>query len=76
MSKLGGIGQKERQGASYTPPPGRLFRLRRAVSKRLALRYANLKPNDVQQLEGVPVTTACTRHRGSHGTREICGDAV
>jgi predicted transcriptional regulator of viral defense system len=34
------------------------LRIRRAVPKRLALHYADLKPKDVQQVDGVPVTTA------------------
>ena len=42
------------------------FRIRRAVPKRLVLHYADLKPREVQQVEGVPVTTAARAIRDSH----------
>jgi predicted transcriptional regulator of viral defense system len=42
------------------------FRIRRAVPTRLALHYADLEPRDVQQVEGVPVTTAARAIRDSH----------
>ncbi|MBI1874658.1 MAG: type IV toxin-antitoxin system AbiEi family antitoxin domain-containing protein [Acidobacteria bacterium] len=42
------------------------FRIRRAVPKRLALHYADLKPTDVQKVEGVPVTTAARAIRDAH----------
>jgi hypothetical protein len=44
------------------------FRIRRAVPKRLALHYADLKPNDLQQVEGVPVTTAARAIRDAHAS--------
>jgi predicted transcriptional regulator of viral defense system len=44
------------------------FRIRRAVPKRLALHYADLKPKDLQQVEGVPVTTAARAIRDAHVT--------
>jgi predicted transcriptional regulator of viral defense system len=44
------------------------FRVRRAVPKRLALHYADLKPKDVQQVEGVPVTTAARAIRDAQAT--------
>ena len=44
------------------------FRIRRAVPKRLALHYADLKPKDVQQVEGVPVTTAARAIRDAHAS--------
>jgi predicted transcriptional regulator of viral defense system len=42
------------------------FRIRRAVPKRLALHYADLQPREVQQVEGVPVTTAARAIRDAH----------
>lgn len=42
------------------------FRIRRAVPKRLSLHYADLKPREVQQVEGVPVTTAARAIRDAH----------
>jgi predicted transcriptional regulator of viral defense system len=42
------------------------FRIRRAVPKRLALHYADLKPREVQQVDGVPVTTAVRAIRDAH----------
>lgn len=42
------------------------FRIRRAVPQRLVLHYADLKPRDVQQVEGVPVTTAVRAIRDSY----------
>jgi len=42
------------------------LRIRRAIPKRLVLHYADLKPRDVQQVEGVPVTTAARAIRDSH----------
>jgi len=44
------------------------FRIRRAVPKRLALHYADLKPKEVQQVEGVPVTTAARAIRDAHAS--------
>ena len=44
------------------------FRIRRAVPKRLALHYADLRPKDVQQVEGVPVTTAARAIRDAHAS--------
>jgi hypothetical protein len=44
------------------------FRIRRAVPKRLALHYADLNPKDVQQVEGVPVTTAARAIRDAHAS--------
>lgn len=44
------------------------FRIRRAVPKRLALHYADLKPSDVQRVEGVPVTTAARAIRDAHAS--------
>jgi len=42
------------------------FRIRRAVPKRLTLHYADLKPREVRQVEGVPVTTAARAIRDAH----------
>ncbi len=44
------------------------FRIRRAVPKRLVLHYADLNPTDVQQVEGVPVTTAARAIRDAHAS--------
>jgi predicted transcriptional regulator of viral defense system len=49
-----------------TLPPG--FRIRRAVPKRLTVHYADLKPREVQQIEGVPVTTAARAIRDAHAS--------
>jgi predicted transcriptional regulator of viral defense system len=50
-----------------TLPTG--LRIRRAVPKRLALHYADLTPKDVQQVDGVPVTTAARAIRDAHATQ-------
>src|SRR5260370_40504572 len=42
------------------------FRIRRAVPKRLALPYAGLKPKDLHQVEGGPVTTSARAIRDAH----------
>ncbi len=42
------------------------FRIRRVVPKRMVLHYADLKPGDVQYVEGVPVTTAARSIRDAH----------
>src|SRR5260221_12766903 len=47
-----------------TLPPE--FRIRRAVPKRLALHYADLKPKEVRQIEGLPVTTAARAIPDAH----------
>jgi predicted transcriptional regulator of viral defense system len=44
------------------------FRIRRAVPKRLVLHYADLNPKDVQEVEGVPVTTAARAIRDAHAS--------
>ena len=44
------------------------FRIRRAVPKRLALHYADLRPKDVRQVEGMPVTTAARAIRNAHAS--------
>ena len=44
------------------------FRIRRAVPKRLALHHADLEPNDLHQVEGVPVTTAARAIRDAHAS--------
>lgn len=44
------------------------LRIRRTVPKRLALHYADLKPSDVQKVEGVPVTTAARAIRDAHAS--------
>jgi predicted transcriptional regulator of viral defense system len=44
------------------------FRVRRAVPKRLLLHYANLTAKDVQQVDGVPVTTAARAIRDAHAS--------
>lgn len=44
------------------------FRIRRAVPKRLVLHYADLNPKDVQQVEGVPVTSAARAIRDAHAS--------
>ena len=49
-----------------TLPAG--FRIRRAVPGRLALHYADLPPNDVQHVEGVPVTTPARAIRDAHAS--------
>jgi len=49
-----------------TLPTG--LRIRRAVPRRLALHYADLKPKDVQQVDGVPVTTAARAIRDAHAS--------
>ncbi len=45
------------------------FRIRRAVPKRLVLHHADVKPSDVQLVEGVPVTTAARAIRDAHANR-------
>ena len=47
-----------------TLPTG--LRIHRAVPKRLALHYADLMPKDVQQVDGVPVTTTARAIRDAH----------
>jgi predicted transcriptional regulator of viral defense system len=42
------------------------LRIRRAVPKYLVIHYADLKPKDVQRVEGVPVTTAARAIRDAH----------
>ena len=49
-----------------TLPTG--LRIRRVVPKRLTLHYADLTPQDVQQVEGVPVTTAARAVRDAHAS--------
>jgi hypothetical protein len=49
-----------------TLPTG--LRIRRAVPKRLAVHYADLRPKDIQQVEGVPVTTAARAIRDAHAS--------
>ena len=49
-----------------TLPTG--LRIRRAVPKRLALHYADLTPKDLQQVDGVPVTTAARAIRDAHAS--------
>ena len=44
------------------------FRIRRAVPKRLVLHYADLKPKDVQRVEGVPVTSAARAIRDAQAS--------
>lgn len=44
------------------------FRIRRAVPKRLTLHYADLRPSDVQRVEGVAVTTAARAIRDAHAS--------
>lgn len=44
------------------------FRIRRAVPRRLTLHYADLKPSDIQRVEGVPVTTAARAIRDVHAS--------
>lgn len=44
------------------------FRIRRAVPKRLTLHYADLNPSEVQEVEGVPVTTAARAIRDAHAS--------
>lgn len=43
-----------------------VFRVRRAIPRRLVLHYANLAKEDVRQVEGVPVTTAERTIRDAH----------
>ena len=47
-----------------TLPPS--LRIRRAVPKQLALHYAQLDPQDVQRVDGVPVTTPARAIRDAH----------
>jgi predicted transcriptional regulator of viral defense system len=58
-----GLSDASRAKVHVTPVD---FRIRRAVPKRLALHYANLKAREVQQVEGVPVTTAARAIRDAH----------
>src|SRR5438552_4571898 len=44
------------------------FRIRRVVPKRLVLHYGDLKPKEVQHVEGVPVTTAARAIRDAHAS--------
>ena len=44
------------------------FRIRRAVPARLVLHYQDLTPTDVQQVNGVPVTTAARAIRDAHAS--------
>lgn len=44
------------------------IRIRRAVPIRMALHYADLTPTDVQQVDGVPVTTAARAIRDAHAS--------
>ena len=42
------------------------LRIRRAVPRHLMLHYAHLEPQDIRQVEGVPVTTAARTIRDVH----------
>jgi predicted transcriptional regulator of viral defense system len=42
------------------------LRIRRAVPRHLMLHYADLEPQDIKQIEGVPVTTAARTIRDVH----------
>lgn len=42
------------------------FRIRRALPRYLVLHYADLEPQDIRQVEGVPVTTAARTIRDVH----------
>ena len=44
------------------------LRFRRTVPIRMALHYADLTPTDVQQVDGVPVTTAARAIRDAHAS--------
>jgi predicted transcriptional regulator of viral defense system len=44
------------------------LRIRRAVPRHLILHYADLAPQDIRQVEGVPVTTAVRTIRDVHAT--------
>lgn len=44
------------------------FRIRRALPRHLVLHYADLKPQDIRQVEGVPVTTAARTISDVHAT--------
>ena len=55
------------------------FRIRRAVPTRLVLHYTDLTPTDVQQVDGVPVTTAARAIRDAHASHlgpALIGQAI
>ncbi|HTY48166.1 MAG TPA: type IV toxin-antitoxin system AbiEi family antitoxin domain-containing protein [Steroidobacteraceae bacterium] len=55
------------------------LRIRRAIPKHLLLHYADLKPQDVKHLEGVPVTTAARTIRDVHASHlgpALVGQAI
>ncbi|MDQ3417766.1 MAG: type IV toxin-antitoxin system AbiEi family antitoxin domain-containing protein [Acidobacteriota bacterium] len=49
-----------------TLPTG--LRIRRTPPKHIVLHYADLKPGDLQRVEGVPVTTPARTIRDAHGS--------
>jgi predicted transcriptional regulator of viral defense system len=54
-------------------------RLRRQVPKTLVIHYADLAPDDVERVEGVPVTTPARSIRDAHASHlgaEIVGTAI
>jgi predicted transcriptional regulator of viral defense system len=54
-------------------------RLRRQVPKVLVIHYADLAPNDVERVEGVPVTTPARSIRDAHASHlgsEIVGTSI
>jgi hypothetical protein len=57
----------------------REIRIRRAIPQHLILHYADLEPQDVKQLEGVPVTTAARAIRDVHAAHlgpALVGQAI
>lgn len=46
----------------------RALRIRRAIPRHLVLHYADLEPQDIKQVEGVPATTAARTIRDVHAT--------
>jgi hypothetical protein len=48
-------------------------RLRRTVPKMLVIHHADLEPNDVETVEGVPVTTPVRTIRDAHASQPSAG---
>jgi len=52
------------------------FRIRRAGPQRLVLHYADLKPSDLQPIEGVPVSTAARAIRDAHASLPVLRSVI